>query len=97
MQNSFGAKISHPANDSALQPYLAIFDKSTSIELRNHDITKANKFAQQIFFIDPNLNYSLIIANQSQAEHIKKLPSISKVGGINIDFERFQQIMSGNF
>ena len=97
MQNSFGAKISHPANDSALQPYIATFHKSIPLELRNSDMAQANKIAQQVFFIDPNLNYSLMIANQAQAEQIKTLSSISAVGGINIDFERFQKIMSGNF
>lgn len=97
MQNPFGAKISHQTNDSALQPYIATFDKSIALKLRNEDMIQATKIAQQVFFIDPNLSYSLMIANQAQAEQIKTLPSILMVGGVNIDFERFQKIMSGNF
>ena len=96
MQNPFGAKISQQTNDSALQPFMMVFDKTISLESRNADMALTNKIAEQVFFIDPNLNYSLMIANQSQAKRIEKLPSISSIGGVNIDFERFQQIMSGN-
>ena len=96
MKNPFGAKISHPAmNETALQPFLMVFNKSTSLESRNSDMALTTKIAQQVFFIDPNLNYSLMIANQAQANQIKNLRTISNIGGVNIDFERFQQIMSG--
>jgi hypothetical protein len=97
MQNPFGAKVSHTVNDSALQPYIMTFDKSIALKLRNTDMVLATKIAQQVFFIDPSLNYSLMIANQAQAEQIKTLPSVLMIGGVNIDFERFQKIMSGNF
>lgn len=96
MKNSFGARITQQSNDSALQPFMMVFDKTISLESRNNDMALTTKIAEQVFFIDPNLNYSLMIANQSQAKRIEKLPSIASIGGVNIDFERFQKIMSGN-
>ncbi|GKT11792.1 MAG: hypothetical protein ISEC1_P0762 [Thiomicrorhabdus sp.] len=96
MKNAYGAKISHIVNDSALQPFIMIFDKTISLELRNSDMTLATKIAQQVFFIDPNLNYSLMIANQAQANKIKNLSSATNVSGVNIDFERFQKILTGS-
>ncbi len=97
MQNPFGAKISHHTQESALQPYIATFDKALSRKLRDIDMVQTSQIAQQVFFIDPNLNYTLMIANQAQAEQIKALPSILMVGGVNIDFEQFQKILSGAF
>jgi len=96
MKNPFGAKITRPTADTQIQPFLVVFNKSISLALRTADIDTSKRYSQQVFYIDQDMSYMLTIANQQQADQIKKLQSVSSVGGINIDFERFQQILVGN-
>ncbi len=95
MKNPFGAKITQ-TQDSSLQPFLVVFDKSHSLESIRNDINYANQRCQQTFYVDQNCKFMMTITDQSQADQIKKLRTVQSVGGINIDFERFQQIITGN-
>lgn len=95
MNNPFGAKITQSV-DNSLQPFLVVFDITQSLESRKRDITLTTPYCQQIFYIDQEFKFLMAISNQAQANHIKKLTTVSSVGGVNIDFERFQQIINGN-
>lgn len=95
MNNPFGAKITQSV-DNSLQPFLVVLDKTQSLESRKRDITLTSSHCQQIFYIDQELKFLMAISNQAQADQIKKLMTVSSVGGVNIDFERFQQIINGN-
>jgi len=95
MKNPFGAKISQTV-DSSLQQFLVVFDKSKSLDSRRHDVRLSTQHCEQVFFIDQKAHFLMAIANQTQADQVKKLATVSTVGGINIDFERFQKIITGN-
>lgn len=96
MKNPFGAKITQSV-DNSMQPFLVVFDKTQSLESRQKDAFIASQNCQQTFYIDQGFNFLMAIANRAQADKIKKLQTVLTVGGINIDFERFQQIITGKF
>lgn len=95
MKNPFGAKITQ-SQDSSLQPFLVVFDQAHPLTSIQNDIHRANQFCEQIFYIDQKGKFMMAISNQARADKIKKLHTVKTVGGINIDFERFQQIITGN-
>lgn len=96
MKNPFGAKITQSV-DNSLQPFLVVLDSEKSLKSRQLDVQLANHYCQQTFYVDQSLKFFMTIANQAQADRIKKLTTVKTVGGINIDFKRFQQIITGNF
>ncbi len=96
MKNPFGAKITQSV-DSSMQPFLVVFDKTQPLESRQKDAFLTSQSCQQTFYIDESFKFLMAIANRAQADKIKKLRTVMTVGGINIDFERFQQIITGKF
>ena len=63
--------------------------------MRNKTVMAVEQLCEQLMMVDSGARFLFVVANDSQAERIRKLTSVKAIGAVNIDMKRFQALVSG--